>query len=128
MLDTQAPLPPPMAEGEDLSLMEDVRLLLGEARTFAQAELTYQKTRAAFVGAETRSIAVLGIGAVVLLLLAVVALVLGLVIALGTLIGPWLAMIVVPVAVLAVAAIMAISARTRLKRMVALLSGKDNSE
>jgi len=117
-----------MAEGEDLSLMEDVRLLLGEARTFAQAELTYQKTRAAFVGAETRSIAVLGIGAVVLLLLAVVALVLGLVIALGTLIGPWLAMIVVPVAVLAVAAIMAISARTRLKRMVALLSGKDNSE
>ncbi len=128
MLDTQAPLPPPMAEGEDLSLMEDVRLLLGEARTFAQAELTYQKTRAAFVGAETRSIAVLGIGAVVLLLLAVVALVLGLVIALGTLIGPWLAMIVVPVAVLAVAAIMAISARARLKRMVALLSGKDNSE
>lgn len=128
MLDTQAPLPPPMAEGEDLSLMEDVRLLLGEARTFAQAELTYQKTRAAFVGAETRSIAVLGIGAVVLLLLAVVALVLGLVIALGTLIGPWLAMIIVPVAVLAVAAIMAISARARLKRMVALLSGKDNSE
>jgi len=128
MLDTQAPLPPPMAEGEDLSLMEDMRLLLGEARTFAQAELTYQKTRAAFVGAETRSIAVLGIGAVVLLLLAVVALVLGLVIALGTLIGPWLAMIIVPVAVLAVAAIMAISARARLKRMVALLSGKDNSE
>ena len=37
-------------------------------------------------------------------------------------------MIVVPVAVLAVAAIMAISARARLKRMVALLSGKDNSE
>lgn len=128
MLDTQAALPPPVTEGEDLSLMEDVRLLVGEARTFAQAELAYQKTRAAFVGAETRSIAVLGIGAVVLVLFAVVALVLGLVIALGTLIGPWLAMIVVPVAVLVVAAIMAVSARTRVKRMMALLSSKEDVE
>ena len=128
MLDPQAALSPPLTEGEDLSLMEDVRLLVGEARTFAQAELAYQKTRAAFVGAETRTIAILGIGAVVLVLLAVVALVLGLVIALGTLIGPWLAMIVVPVAVLAIAAIMAISARARLKQMVALLKGKDNPE
>ncbi|MBO9725562.1 MAG: phage holin family protein [Novosphingobium sp.] len=126
MLDTQAALPPAVAEGEDLSLMEDVRLLVGEARTFAQAELAYQKTRAAFVGAETRSVAVLGIGAMVLVLLAIVALVLGLVIALGTLIGPWLAMIVVPVAVLAVAAIMAVSARARLKRMLTLLSSKED--
>lgn len=127
MLDTQAALPPPPAEGEDLSLMEDVRLLVGEARTFAQAELAYQKTRAAFVGAETRSIAVLGIGAVVLVLLAVVALVLGLVIALGTLIGPWLAMIVVPAGVLVVATIMAVSARSRVKRMLALLSNREDA-
>ncbi|PZQ54997.1 MAG: phage holin family protein [Novosphingobium pentaromativorans] len=127
MLDTQAALTP-APQDEDLSLVEDVRLLIGEARTFAQAEVAYQKTRAAYVGAQTKAIAVLGLGAVVLVIFAVMALVLGAVIAVGTLIGPWLAMIVVPLAILIVAAIMGISARNRSKKMLALVLDKGGAE
>ncbi len=127
MLDTQAALTP-APQDEDLSLVEDVRLLIGEARTFAQAEVAYQKTRAAYVGAQTKAIAVLGLGAVVLVVFAVMALVLGAVIAVGTLIGPWLAMIVVPLAILIVAAIMGISARNRSKKMLALVLDKGGAE
>ncbi|MGH6746813.1 phage holin family protein [Novosphingobium sp.] len=128
MLDTQANLAPPLQEGEDLSLIEDVRLLLGEARTFAQAEVTYQKTRAAYLAAETKSIAVLGVGAAVFVFFALMALVLGAVIAVGTLIGPWLAMVAVPVAILLVALFMGLSARGRVKRMMAILKEKEGSE
>lgn len=128
MLDTQANLAPPLQEGEDLSLIEDVRLLLGEARTFAQAEVTYQKTRAAYLGAETKSIAVLGVSAAVFVFFALMALVLGAVIAVGTLIGPWLAMVAVPVAILLVALFMGLSARGRVKRMMGILKEKEGSE
>ncbi|TDW68569.1 putative superfamily III holin-X [Novosphingobium sp. PhB55] len=128
MLDTQANLAPPLQEGEDLSLIEDVRLLLGEARTFAQAEVTYQKTRAAYLGAETKSIAVLGVGAAIFVFFALMALVLGAVIAVGTLIGPWLAMVAVPMAILLVALFMGLSARGRVKRMMAILKEKEGSE
>ena len=128
MLDTQASLAPPTEEGEDLSLIQDVRLLLGEARNFAQAEVAYQKTRAAYAGAETRSIAILGLGAAVLILFALMALVVGAVIAFGTLIGPWLAMIAVPAAILMVAIVMGLSARGKARRMMALLLDKENSE
>jgi len=127
MLDTQAALTP-APQDEDLSLVEDVRLLIGEARTFAQAEVAYQKTRAAYVGAQTKAIAVLGLGAVVLVIFAVMALVLGAVIAVGTLIGPWLAMIVVPLAILIVAAIMGIAARKRSKKMLTLVLDKGGAE
>ncbi|MFK4871145.1 phage holin family protein [Novosphingobium sp. ZW T3_23] len=128
MLDTQANLAPPTTEGEDLSLIEDVRLLAGEARTYAQAELAYQKARAAYAGAETRNIAILGVGAAVLVFFAVMALVLGAVIAVGTIIGPWLSMIAVPVAILVAAAIMGLSARGKVRRMMSLLREKEPAE
>lgn len=128
MLDTPASLAPPHEEGEDLSLIQDVRLLLGEARNFAQAEVAYQKTRAAYAGAETRSIAILGVGAAVLVFFALMALVVGAVIAFGTLIGPWLAMIAVPAAILVVAVIMGLSARGKARRMMALLLDKETPE
>lgn len=128
MLDTQANLAPPTTEGEDLSLIEDVRLLAGEARNYAQAELAYQKARAAYAGAETRNIAILGVGAAVLVFFAVMALVLGAVIAVGTVIGPWLSMIAVPVAILVVAAFMGLSARGKVRRMMSLLREKEPAE
>ena len=56
------------------------------------------------------------------------ALVLGAVIAVGTLIGPWLAMVAVPVAILLVALFMGLSARGRVKRMMAILKEKEGSE
>ncbi|WP_313439294.1 phage holin family protein [Novosphingobium sp.] len=128
MLDTQANLAPPTTEGEDLSLIEDVRLLAGEARAYAQAELAYQKARAAYAGAETRNIAILGVSAAVLVFFAVMALALGAVIAVGTLIGPWLSMIAVPVAILVVAAILGLSARGKVRRMMSLLREKEPAE
>jgi hypothetical protein len=128
MLDPQANLAPSTTEGEDLSLIEDVRLLAGEARAYAQAELAYQKARAAYAGAETRNIAIMGVSAAVLVFFAVMALVLGAVIAVGTVIGPWLSMIAVPVAILVVAAILGLSARGKVRRMMSLLREKEPAE
>lgn len=124
MQDTEtlaAPVPPPGAAAtEDLSLMRDLRLLADEAKTLAQAELAFQKSRAAYVGAETRTIALLAIVAVVLVFFAVMAFVVGIVIALGPVLGLWGAMATVTGVLLAAAVLGALNARSRLRRMLSI--------
>lgn len=115
----------PLVEGaEGLSLTQDLRLLAEEAKTLAQAELAFQKSRAAYAGSESKSITLLLLLAAVLVFFALMALVVGLVIALGTVIGPWGAMIVVTLGLLLVAGGCAMSAKSRLGRMMAVLSDK----
>ncbi|KPH66553.1 phage holin family protein [Novosphingobium sp. ST904] len=128
MLDTPVNLASSPREDEDLSLAQDLRLLASEARTFAQAELAYQKSRAAYAGAEARAIAMLGLLAAGLVFFALMGLVLGAVIAVGTLVGPWLAMLLVPLVVIVIAAMCGLSARNRMRRMKTLLSEKGAAE
>lgn len=128
MQDTDSNLAPGSTDlgGEartDVSLAQDLRQLVGEAKTLAQAELAFQKSRAAFVGAETRTIALLFVIAAVVVFFAVMAAVVGTVIALGPILGPWGAMAAVTVVLVLLAVICALNAKARIKRMMAIAGG-----
>lgn len=73
---------------EDRSLLEDLHALYEDGKTYASAELTFQKTRAGFAGGKLKSVAIFGAGAAVVALLAAVGLTVGLILSLATLIGP----------------------------------------
>lgn len=114
------------ADPGDRSLTGDLRALADTARTYATAELAYQKARAGFAAAEGRAIAARGAVAAVFAFFALMALVFGLVLSLSTVIGPWLATLVV-VGVLAVAAmVLLLGVKSRSARLVATL--KDGPE
>ncbi len=106
---------------EDPTLAQDMRSIAGQVRTFAEAELAFQKARAAYVGSATRSIALLSLVAAVLAFFAAMAAVLGTVIALGPVLGLWGAMAAVTVVLLAISVISALLALSRAKRMRAVL-------
>lgn len=126
MQDTTPPdLAPVAEEHEGLSFAQDLRQLAADGKAFAQAELTFQRSRAAYVGSEIRTIAVLAIVAAVLVFFAAMALVIGTVIALGPLLGPWGAMGAVTLALLLLSALGLWNARARFKRMIAIVGGED---
>jgi uncharacterized membrane protein YqjE len=105
----------------DRSLIEDLRLLAGDARTLAEAELAYQKARAGALGSGLGKIAGIGAVAAVLAILALVALVVGLVFALSPILTAWGATGVVTVGLLALALVMALWARSSWAKLAALL-------
>ncbi len=71
--------------------MADVDALIADGKTYLEAELTFQKTRAGFTADRLKWVAFYGAGAFALLHLALIALTVGLVIALTPLTGPWIA-------------------------------------
>jgi hypothetical protein len=74
-------------EAEDTrSLLADVEALIDDGKTYLQSELTFQKTRAAFVADRAKGAVVLGAAAALLAFLALIGLTVGLIIALT----PWL--------------------------------------
>ena len=122
-MQSPSPTPVPLAEeAEGPSLAEDVRLLAEQGKILAQAEFAFQKSRAAYAGSETRTISLLLVGAAVLVFFALMALVTGTVIALGPVLGLWGAMAAVTIALLVLAAVAAISAKGRFKRMMTIIS------
>lgn len=118
--------PAPAEDAETLAA--ELRRLADEAKILARAELAFQKSRAAYAGAETRTIAALVAVALVLVFFALMALVVGTVIALGPLIGRWAAMAVVTLALGLVAAACAWMARGRARRMMAIVAGRTDSD
>lgn len=116
-----APLP---EEAGDPTLAEDLQQLAQDARALAEAEFAFQKTRAAYAGAEAKGIAIFGIVAAVFVFFAIMALVVGAVIALGPVLTPWGAMAAVALALLLIAAACGLTAKARLKRMMNAISDK----
>lgn len=110
-----------------LSFAEDLRQLADEAKVLAQAEFAFQKSRAAYAGSETRGIAGLLVVAAVLVFFAVMALVTGTVIALGPLLGLWGAMAAVTLGLLLLAGLCALGARSKLKRMMAIIADEKSA-
>jgi hypothetical protein len=104
------------------SLVDDLRRLSEDARALARAELAYQKSRAAFAGQEVKRITLLGLLAGVLVFFALMALTLGLVLALTPLLTALGATAAVVGGLLAIAALCALVALGRWRRMVAALS------
>ncbi|MCJ2177540.1 phage holin family protein [Novosphingobium album (ex Hu et al. 2023)] len=123
-----APLADANAEAAGgLSFAEDLRQLADEAKVLAQAEFAFQKSRAAYAGAETKGIAGLLVVAAVLVFFAVVALVTGTVIALGPLLGLWGAMAAVTLGLILLAGLCALAARSKLKRMMAVIGDEKST-
>lgn len=116
--ETNTILAPVDEEFTEVSLAQDLRQLADEAKALAQAEIAFQKSRAAFVSNETKTIGLLAIAALVIILFALMALVIGTVIALGPLVGLWGAMALVTIALLILALACGMSARSRLKNMM----------
>lgn len=71
------------------SLIEDVEALIEDGKVYLEAEIAYQKTRAAYVADEARSALLYGAVAAGFGFLALVALSIGLIIALAPLLTAW---------------------------------------
>lgn len=118
---------PPLIAGEpsdsaERSLVDDVRQLVDDGRTLLEAELAYQKSRALVAGAGARGIAGWGALALALVFFALMALVMGLLLALAPLIGGFGAVIVVVLGLLIAAGLAGLAAARRWKRMATLLA------
>lgn len=96
--------PPPMhsvpAENEPAvepqrSFAEDLRDLAGDAQTFLEAEKAYESARLSYALSRGRNVAVSFVVAAVLVWFAMIALVVGLLLALAPLLTPWGALAVV---------------------------------
>ncbi len=71
------------------SLIEDVEALIDDGKTYLEAEIAYQKTRAAYVTDKAKSALVYGALAAAFGFLALVGLTIGLIIALTPLLTAW---------------------------------------
>lgn len=115
---------PPLAneQAAERSLVDDVRQLVDDGRTLVEAELAYQKSRAAVAGQAAKSVAGWGALALALVFFALMALVLGLILVLTPLIGPVGATLAVVIGLLVLAGLAGMKALHRWQRAAALLS------
>lgn len=112
--------PPPLVEDADRaasrSLVSDLRALADDGRTLIEAELAYQKSRAAVAAVGARGAAGWGALALACAFFALMALVVGAVLTLATLIGPLAATLAVVAVLLAITALCVLVARGRWRR------------
>lgn len=104
------------------SLTDDVVAMLDDGRTLLEAEIQFQKTRAAFAFDRGKAGAIYGVAAFALIHLALVALVIGALIGLTPVIGAWAATAVVAGALLIAGAFLALAARRKFARLAAVYS------
>ena len=107
----------PAALSDTPSLGDDVAALIDDGKTYFEAELQFQKSRATFVLDRSRSGAIYGVAAVIVMHLALIAFVVGAVIALAPVIGPWGATLLVVGVLLVAGALLGLSARRRFKQL-----------
>lgn len=102
---------------EEMSLIEDVQALINDTRTYAEAELAYQKSRAAFAADRGKSAALYGLFALGFVHLALIALVVGALFALAPLLGPWGATALIVGLLLAGAIVLLVLARGKAREV-----------
>lgn len=106
----------------DRSLLDDLRLLAGDAGNLARAEFTYQKTRAQVFGGGIGKIVALAFAALLLVSLALIGLVVGLILALTPLLTAWGATAVVVLVLAAFAGAAALRAKSLWNRLTELVA------
>lgn len=114
-----AALPAPEDDGTD-SLVDQVKNLADDARTAFEAEIAWQGARAGFVGAQAGSVAIWAGLALVCAFIAVLSLAFGAILALTPPFGAVYATLAVVAALLVVALIAALLARSRIIRLKAV--------
>lgn len=113
---------PAGAEPSADTLFADVRNLVGDVQTAAEAELHFQKARAGYVVGEAKGIALWSVLAISALVLALFALATGVLLGLIPVVGPWGATAIVVGALLLLAALAgwrAAAGAKRVKRIAA---------
>ncbi len=93
--------PAPQGDQPEPSLTDDLIALFDDGKTYAEAEMAYQRRRLGFAAHRVKGAAVFGLAAFGVLHLALIALTVGLVLALIPLLGPWGATAIVTVALVA---------------------------
>lgn len=83
------------------SLTDDILALIDDGKTYAEAEVAYQKSRAGFAANRAAGAIAFGLGAFGVFHLALIAATVGIVIALVPLVGPWIATAIVTMALIA---------------------------
>lgn len=122
--DEEAPSAPG-AEQDLRSLREDVEALIDDGKTYLEAELIYQKTRAAFVADRAKGAVIYGAMAAAFGVLALIGLTVGLIIALTPLLTAWGASALV-VGLLLIAAFLAMRAASkRWNRLMQAIEGTE---
>ncbi|WP_340587771.1 phage holin family protein [Erythrobacter alti] len=96
----------PSAPAPQRSLFDDFEALFSDARTYFDAEVSYQKSRAGFVANRFKKAAVFGVVAAFVGVIALIGLTVGLIIALTPLITAWGATAVVVLSLLLFAFVM----------------------
>lgn len=123
----QAAITPSLSEARERSLNEDLHQLAQDARAYAEAEFKFQKTRAAYAASASKSVVVYALVALVLVFFAVMALVVGLVIALAPLITPWGSTALVTLALLGLAVFLLMRAKKRVSILMTVFGGDSPS-
>lgn len=108
------------------SLADDVAALLEDGKTYVEAELAFQKTRAGYAGAKTRQGVVHALAALAFLHLALIGLVVGLVIALGPILTPLGAVAAVVGSLMVGVLIFALKARQGFRALGEAFKGTDD--
>lgn len=106
------------------SLLGDVGALVEDGKTYAEAELAFQKSRLIFATGHAKWAAIFGGLAAVLVVLALVALVIGALLALMPVLGPWGATGVVFGVLVVVAGILLALAKVRIGHLVGAFGGE----
>lgn len=96
------------------SLTDDILALVEDGKTYAEAELAFQKSRASFAANRIKVAIALGAGAFGVLHLALIALSVGAVIALAPLVGAWLATAIVAFILIAAGVIMLLALKSKI--------------
>jgi hypothetical protein len=110
------------ADPADRSLLDDLRLLAGDARTLAEAEFAYQKSRAQVFGGGVGKIVGLAVAALLFVSLALIGLTVGLIIGLTPLITAWGATALVVAVLILLAGTAALWAKSLWNRLTDLLA------
>lgn len=114
----------PEGERDERSLMEDVEALIDDGKTYLQAEIAYQKTRAAYVADKAKGAVLYGAIAAGFAVLALIGLTVGLIIALTPLLTAWGASALVVVLLMLGAFLAARAAGKRWTRLMAAIQSE----
>lgn len=116
---------PPSNPASDESLVEELAALIDDGRTYAQAEIAFQKTRAKIAGRAVGIAAASLIVAIILLHIAFLALAVGMVMALEPLVTIWGAIAIVVGALILLVAVLVMIAVRNGKLVSAVFSSSD---
>ena len=108
--------------GERRSLYDDLGALFSDGKTYLDAELSYQKSRAGFVANRLKTGIAFGVVAAFFGILAAIGLTVGLIIALTPLITAWGATAVVVIALLLLAYLLVRRAQAAFREMSAAMN------